>query len=222
MLKQTACKLIAPRRLKPLRRELADRLEHPEATRLPAADEAFVDERLQELKVCVGYLLCSLERPTASEDRERREQAALTGIEQLVRPLDRGAKRLLAPLRVAPAAQQVEAVGQPLEKLCCREKRRAGGRELERQRKIVELLAQLVHLLVRVEVRLDCARPRHEQLPRLRPREHRHRVDVLALHSQPLPARHQHVGTRALREHSRHLRRGLDEVLEVVEQEQEQ
>jgi hypothetical protein len=43
---------------------------------------------------------------------------------------------------------------------------------------------------------------------------------VLTLHAQPLAARHEHVGMRALREHGCDLWRGLDDMLEVVEQEQ--
>jgi hypothetical protein len=75
-------------------------------------------------------------------------------------------------------------------------------------------------VLVRLEVRLCRASPCDEEPPRLGPFEHRHRVDVLALHPQPLPTRHEDVGTRAFRQYGRHLGRGLDDVLEVVQHEQ--
>src|SRR5579884_2583948 len=84
--------------------ELADRLEHPEAARLPAAHEALVDERLHELEAGARDPLRRLERPAAPEDRERREQPPLLGLEQLVRPLERRPERLLASLRIPASA----------------------------------------------------------------------------------------------------------------------
>ena len=146
---------------------------------------------------------------------------SLLGLEQLVRPLDRGAERLLAHLRVAAATQEVETVAEAFEQLLGRQERRAGGGELERERQVVEACAEVVEQLVRLEVRLRRPRPRHEEPPRLRPLEHRHRVDVLALHAQPLPARHEHIGMRASREDGRHLRRSLHDMLKVVQQKQQ-
>ena len=196
-------------------------LEHPEAAGFPAPHQALVDERLQELEVGVADSLRGLERPAAAKDGQRCQQSPLLGVEQLVRPVDRGTQGALARLRVPSAAEQVEASAETLQQLCRGEQRRPRCRELECQREVVEPLAQLVDEIVGVEVGVCCRGARHEQLARLRPSEHRHRIDLLALQAQALPAGHEHIDARAGGQQGRDLRRGRNEVLEVVEQQKQ-
>ena len=75
-----------------------------------------------------------LERAAALEDAEGAIEALLLIREQLVRPVDCGAEGLLARIAVAPRAEQVETVAEPLEQLIGRVHRRPRGRELERER----------------------------------------------------------------------------------------
>ncbi|MGH3134485.1 MAG: hypothetical protein ACRDNY_12240 [Gaiellaceae bacterium] len=80
-----------------------------------------------------------------------------------MRPLDRCSQRLLAGIGIAPSSEQVEPLGEPLERLRRREHVRPGGGELERERQIVERTAELVDGRVRLR-----PRPRTEELDRLR------------------------------------------------------
>ena len=90
--------------------ELADRLEHPEAARssqrrtrlLSTSDSSSSTSASQTRSAAV-------ERPAAAEDRRARASSRCSsGVEQLVRPLDRRAQRPLPRLGVAAAAEQVE------------------------------------------------------------------------------------------------------------------
>ena len=74
----------------------------------------------------------------AGEDGERAEEPLLRRREQVVRPLDRRAQRLLARIGVPAALEQVEPLREPLEELLGREDDRAGSRQLERERQVVE------------------------------------------------------------------------------------
>ena len=88
--------------------ELADRLQHREAlVRVP--QEALIDERLERVHVGPGNLLGRLQRAASGEDGETCEEALLRRGEQLVRPLDRRAQRLLSGIEVAAALEEVEA-----------------------------------------------------------------------------------------------------------------
>ena len=93
-----------------------------------------------------------------------------------------------------------------------------GGRELERERKVVEPRAQLVDVARPARSRLARA-PAPRTAPRLAALEHGHRVDVLALHRSR--SRLVTSTVRARREQLRHVGRRVDHVLEVVEQEQQ-
>ena len=88
-------------------RVLADCLEHPVAL-VGVSEEALLDERLEGVEVGVGDLFGGLERAAAGEHRQRPEQPLLVLGEEVVRPLDRRAQRLLARVGVAAALQQVE------------------------------------------------------------------------------------------------------------------
>ena len=126
-------------------RELADRLQHPvpiAARRLAAADEALVDQRLQRVGVRRAHGLGRLVRAAAGEHRKPREQPPLFRREQVVRPADGRVQGLLARIGVA-AALELDAFPEPLEQLLGREDRDARGRELEREREVVEARAEL-------------------------------------------------------------------------------
>src|SRR5262249_36222559 len=83
------------RLLQPLGAVLPDRREHPEAL-IGQAQEALLDERLQGVEIGACDLLCGLERAASCEDREAGEELLLAGGEEVVRPFDRVAERLLA------------------------------------------------------------------------------------------------------------------------------
>ena len=84
----------APRRLlEALRGVLADRLEHREAARLPA-DEALVDERLRASSRSASHTASaasSVQPPAKTASRAK--SCCSFGVEQLVAPLDRRAQR---------------------------------------------------------------------------------------------------------------------------------
>ena len=75
-----------------------------------------------------------------------------------------GTERQLAGVGVAAAAQQVEALRQPLDELLRAEELRARGRELQRQRKVVEPAAELGQRGRRSETRIERARALGEEL----------------------------------------------------------
>ena len=101
-------------RLEPLAGEFADRLEHPEAL-ARATQQALLHECLERVKIGAGDLLGSGERAASDEDGQAREEPLLVLAEQVVRPRDRRAQRLLPDFGVAAAAQEVEAFREPLE-----------------------------------------------------------------------------------------------------------
>jgi len=198
---------------------LADRLEHPVA--VPGVpNEALVDERLERVELCLCDLLGCFECAAAQEDGESREELLLLGCQQLVGPLDRRPEGALPLGKVSGAAREKrQTPSESLEDLRRGERLDTRSGELERERQVVEAGAKVVKELVGLEVGLRGPGARDEELARFAPGEHRHGVELLALHAQALAARHEHVGVRALREDGRHVRRRLDDVLEVVEQE---
>ena len=184
-----------------------------------AADEALVDQRLQRVDLCVAYRLGGLERAAADEHRQPHEQPLLFRREEVVRPADRRVERLLAGIRVA-AAFQVQPAAQPLEQLLGREDRNARGRKLERERKVVEPVAELDRRSRLAELRAERAGARREKRRPVTVVERRHAPGVLALQLQPLPARHEQLRPARLpepRDVGRNLRQ---QVLGVVEQQQ--
>ena len=141
--------------------------------------------------------------------------------QKVVRPLDRRAQRALPALCVAAAAKQIEPLAEPLDELARREQRRARRREFERERQVVEPLATLVDVVIRLEVRPGCPRSGDEQVPGVASRENRHLVDLLPRDAQPLTARHEHIEPVARREQFAYVGGRADDVLEVVEQKQQ-
>src|SRR5687767_13007951 len=101
-------------------RELADRLEHPEASfavrLLRLQDETLLDKGGELGQVRVTDRLSRLDRPAAGEDRKAGEQRLFALVEQAVAPLDRRAQRLLARRQIARApGGELETMRQDVE-----------------------------------------------------------------------------------------------------------
>ncbi len=131
-------------------------------------------------------------------------------------PRDRRPQRRLARIGVAAAPEQVEPGAEPLEDLRRRERRRARGRQLDRERERVEPPAQLGDLVGRLELR-----PLAEQRHRLGGGERRHGELDLAVDAQALAARDEDGEVRARGDERGQLGRRRDDLLEVVDEEQE-
>ena len=204
-----------------LGRELANRLEHPEAVGLPAADEALVHQRLQELDVGVCDPLGRFERPAPAEDRERRERASARR--------DRAARTTIRSSRGASAAssrrrgrrEQVEPVAEarrgaaPSRAATCGRRRaraRAAGRRGVRTARRAARPARSP-----AAPRAPARRRAAATAPAPAPARGRRARPARAAARGSSRAR-PHAGTR---EDCSHLGRGLDDVLEVVEQEQQ-
>ena len=99
-------------------RELADRLEHPEAvdafSRHPTAVQALVEEGGERAEVRFADLFGCLERAAAAEDGQAAEESLLVAVEQVVRPADRRVERRVAWIGVT-GRRELEPLGQPLE-----------------------------------------------------------------------------------------------------------
>ena len=96
----------------------ADRLEHVEARLtvrvVPPDEQILLDERLDQIERAVANGLDHVESGTAGEHGEPREEPLLVWLEQLVAPVDRRSKRLLAVGNVTRASgQQIEPLVQP-------------------------------------------------------------------------------------------------------------
>ena len=200
-----------------LRRELPNRLEHPEALVAPA-DEALVDERLERVEVRVADRLGRRERAAADEDREPREDPLLVVVQEVVRPGDRRTQRLLAAdRRLGRRCSRSRRSPEALDELPRREHARSRGGELDRQRQVVEAAAELLDRRRRPQRRERAA----EELDRVRLGERRHGVLDLAADAQQLAARHEQAQVRTRLDQPRELGRRVDHLLEVVEQQQQ-
>ena len=139
--------------------------------------------------------------------------------EEVVRPADGRVQRLLAGIGVA-AAFQIQPAAEPLEQLLGREDRDTRGRELERERKIVEPVAQLGRRSRLAELRAKRAGARREQRGAVVLVERRHRPRMLALQLQPLPARHEQLRPARFAKPRDVPRKLRQQVLGVVDQQQ--
>ena len=95
----------------------------------------------------MGNLFCGFQCAATGEDGQRAEDSLLLCGQQVIAPGDGRAQSLLAGVGVSAASQQVEAVGEAVKDLCWRERLRAGGGELDRERKVVEPGAELGDLV---------------------------------------------------------------------------
>jgi hypothetical protein len=135
--------------LEAFERILADRLEHPVASLtvfLPAPHKALVEQRLQRVGIYVADGFSCFERARSPEDGQPAKQLPLVGKEQLVRPLDRRAQRLLAWVEITRSFEQIETSAEAIEQLTRREEDRPGCGQLESERELVEPLAELFDL----------------------------------------------------------------------------
>jgi hypothetical protein len=180
-----------------------------------------VDERLQRVEVGAAHRLRGRECASAGENSEPSEQLLLAGVEQFVRPLDRGPQGGLAGLCIATATQNVELLAEALQQLRRRHHHNARSRELERERQVIEARADVVDMLVALELSTHGPRSTDEELTRLRAREHGHGEDVLARELQSLAARDHHVQLRALLQQRGDVGGRADHVLEIVEQQEQ-
>jgi hypothetical protein len=100
--------------MKEVKSKFADRLEHQEPI-VDLMQEAFVDQRLERVKVWSDHLFRRRERAAADENGETGKEPLFLRTKQFVAPLRRGAQGPL-PLRgIARAASQER---QPLLKAC--------------------------------------------------------------------------------------------------------
>ena len=186
------------------------------------ANEALVDERLERVEVGVADLFGGGKRAAAGEDGEPGEELLLGRLEQLVRPLDRRAKRLLALTRrrgrraggrggwrAARAAARSRAPRSARRRARGRAAGRRGARRARRRPR---------------RARSPAGRPGHGSRTARETRRGEHRdgdrrarLRFAAAHGSS-PAR-RGSGSRA--SSWRQLRRSVDHVLEVVQQEQE-
>ena len=143
----------------------------------------------EHVQIGVADGLDRVDRRSAREDRERCEQLTLGEVEQIVRPGDRRTKRLLARVDIAAALQPVEATAEPRQDLGRCEKTRPRSSKLDRERKVIEPRAELRNRADLTRVEPHRGGPRPEQLDRLRCRQRRHRVHVLARELETLSAR---------------------------------
>ena len=202
--------------LEPLGRVLADRLQHPVAL-VREAEQALLDERLQRVEVGACDLLRRLQRAAAGEDGERSEERAA--------PPPRGGR---SSTRSSPGASagadrrrgrpssRSRRCGEALEDLRGRERLRAGGGELDREREVVEARAELGDLVA--SVRAGSARRRARRPPS-------EASGGTAYSTSPCTRRSSRLVTRSARlgqacSERRELGRGLDHLLQVVEEEE--
>ena len=164
-------------------------------------------------------------REPADEDTESCECEPLDLVQQIVAPLERGAKRPLTHRLVACAArQQREPLIEPLEDRIGREEADAGGGELDGEWQTIQASAdQLDGCRVpagRHEVRRGGERPIDEQRDRLIRRERADRIDVLGRDVERFATGDERSACRCSRDERGQQRSGLDDLLEVVDHEQ--
>ena len=106
-------------------------------------DEALVDERLEGIDVGVGDFLGRLQRAPPAKTANLANSSSLGVAQQVVAPLDRSAERLLAWVGVAATLQQVESPRQALQDLRRRQDPRPGSGQLDGEGQVVEAAAQL-------------------------------------------------------------------------------
>jgi hypothetical protein len=217
-------------RLELLDRVLPHGLEHREADGAGApevlVEQALGHERRNLRPAGVAHCGRAVDAAAAREHGQPCEQHLLVRLQELVAPVDRRAERPVADGEVACAvAGELQPSGEELEHLGRGVLTDPCGRELDRKRETVEVLAQLrdlVGLLARTpEARRDRARPGREQLHRIGQRQRPNAVLVLAGKAKRRPAGDEERQARSRREQFAEQRRRLVDTLEVVQQQDE-
>ncbi|MBM2822290.1 MAG: hypothetical protein HW413_1036 [Thermoleophilia bacterium] len=201
--------------LEPLGRVLADRLQHPEARSVvlvPTANEVLVEEGLKRVGVGARNVLGGL-IGAAGEDGESAEELLLVVREKVVAPFDRRPQGLLPGIGIASGLEQVEPLRDPLEELLGGEELRPRGRQLDRERHAVQASAQLGDGLRCGELRTLA-----EERDGLLVRELRHLVLPLPGYAKRLPAGNEEGELGASLKQRPERGRGIDDLLEVVEE----
>ena len=211
-----------PRRGELLGRVLADRLEHQEAVVADRLHEARVDEGFEAVEIRAGDLLRGRERERAREDGEAGEERLDGRIEEVVAPFDRRSQRALTLGRVARSAgQEREDGAESLEQPLGGEELRSRRGELDRQREAVEAAADLGDGRVGRELAPDPARSLDEERRRVAVGEWLESVLLLGRDAQRRPARDENPQPARGGEELADRGRGVEEVLEVVEEDEE-
>ena len=180
-------------------RELAHGLEH----RVPVSsttNETLVHERCKNIDVRVAHSLGRFECEPADENCQAGEKPLLLLLEQIEAPRKGLSQRALAFRQVpSTAAQEFEPLPQPRQHRFRRESRDSCCGKLDRKRKAVELVADRSHrgdvVGRQFEVVLHRLGPLAKQRHRVRRRQRRHGVDVLACEAKWLAARRDHLQT---------------------------
>ena len=96
-----------------------------------------------------------------------------------------------------------------------------GGGELDRERKLIDCIADRVHVLVRLKARAYSRGALDEERMSVADRHRRHLVDALGLKTQPLTTGRDHDERRAAaHELADELGNSCDEMLAVVDDDQ--
>ena len=184
--------------------------------------ETLVEERLDGIEVGSGDSFRRNECAAAGEHRQGPEDRLLLLAQEVVRPGDRRLERALALLDVAVArSQELELLGQSLVDRCRRQRTHAGGRELDRERELIDSVADRVHMLVRLKAGAHRRGALDEEHVAVACRHWWNLVVALGPKTQALTAGrdNDHVGA-AGHELADELGNPCDEVLAVVDDDQ--
>ena len=150
------------------------------------------------------------------------EEPLLVRAEEIVAPADRRPQCLLALGQVAGApGREPEPVVEGRHQL--RESHLGGprGNELDRERQSIQPPADLGHERSRRQLSAGRAGTADEQLFRIGGRKRRDLELVLPVQVEPSAARREHTQTRGAFQQLAHCGRGIEELLEVVQEQQE-
>jgi hypothetical protein len=202
--------------------ELADRLEHDETVVADRLDQAVVDERGEVVELRTTDVLGCLQWKRTREDPEPGEEGAGARVEEVVAPLDRRTQRPLPLRRVAGTRRQEgESRVEPVEEPLGREQLRPRGGELDRERQVIEAAADLLNGRTRSDLATDFSGALGEEHRGLLSRKRLESVHLLARNAERRAARDEHASSGASSEDPAHDGRGVEDVLEVVEQDHE-
>ena len=208
-----------------LRGVFTDRLEHPVARSEGAVaptKKTLVDQRLQRVRIGARNVLCGVVQAAVDEHRNCLEEPHLGLVEQLVRPIDGGSQRGLPRVAVATAPEQIEAAADSLEQSIRAEERCPGCGELERERQLVETVAELTDRVVDVELDSGRARPLDEEVLTLVRGERRNGPACLTLDLNALAAGDEEPESRAGSQQAGEVvRKFRKKVLGVVQEQQD-
>ena len=197
--------------------------EHPEPAVVGAADEAGFDERRELVgRLVTAHSPNGVAREAAAECAQLREQASLGRCKEIVAPPDRRPQRLLALGQVAGTpGREPEPVVEGRHQL--RGSQLGGPRrnELDRERQPIQPPADLCHERSRRQLSAGRASPAEEQLFRVSGGQRRYLELVLPVQVEPSATRREHTQTRRAFQQLAHNRRGIQQLLEVVEEQQE-